>query len=70
MAQEASDRYTDTHTHVIKKELAEGQLSKNIGKHEILILSPNGKGSPRQVHRHTHTKRSLRQVHRHPHACD
>ena len=54
MAQEASDRYTDTHTHVIEKELAEGQLSKKLGKHEIIILSPNGKGSPRQVHRHTH----------------
>ena len=28
MAQEVSDIYTDTRTHVIKKKLAEGQLSK------------------------------------------
>ena len=54
-AQETSDIYADTHTHVIKKKLAEGQLSKQLGKHEIIILSPNGKGSPRHVHRLTHT---------------
>ena len=57
MAQQASDKYTDTHTHVIKKKLAEGQLSKKQGKHEIIIFPPNEKGSPRQVHRHTHTKK-------------
>jgi len=56
MAQEASDIYTDTHTHVIKKKLAEGQLSKKLGKHEITILSSDG-------------TRSLKHLHRHPHAC-
>ena len=37
MTQEASDSQTDTDTHVIKKELPEGQLSKQLGKHWIII---------------------------------
>ncbi len=43
MTKEASDRYTDTHTHVIS------QLSKGLGEHGITILSPKGKRSPRQI---------------------
>ena len=31
----ASDRYTDTDTHLIKKELAEGQLQQRQKKHEM-----------------------------------
>ena len=37
MTGEASDRYTDTDKHVIKKELAEGQLLKRQEKHETTI---------------------------------
>ena len=34
----ASDRYTDTHTHVIKKRAGRRPASKQLGKHEIIIL--------------------------------
>ena len=38
MTRQASDRYTDTLTDVIKKVLAEGKLSKRQVKHEMTIV--------------------------------
>ena len=46
MTAEEPDKYTDTHTHVIKKKLAEGQLSKIQEEHEITILYPYLSGAP------------------------
>ena len=41
-----SDGYTDRGTYVIKKKLAEGQLSKIQEEHEITILYPYLSGAP------------------------
>jgi len=46
MTTEDSDKCTDTLTHVIKKKLAEGQLSKLQEEHEITILYPYLSGAP------------------------